>query len=101
MEDTTPVLANSTAGVELAGEAEKAIAAKPEALEPGAYRVTRQGAGAKSRCRSKRMSEGPSWASEKSHAQAKTSPSSMWARTCGRGVRLMLLCCAIGRFLRG
>ena len=37
MEDTTPVLADSTAGVELAGEAEKAITAKPEALVPGAH----------------------------------------------------------------
>ena len=37
MEDTTPVLADSTAGVELAGEAEKAITAKPEALVPGTY----------------------------------------------------------------
>src|SRR5260221_13226583 len=35
--DTTPVLAKSTAGVELAGEAEKAITEKPEALEPRAY----------------------------------------------------------------
>ena len=35
--DTTPVLAESTASIELAGEAEKAIAAKTEALEPGAY----------------------------------------------------------------
>jgi len=34
--DTTPVLAKSTAGVELAGGAEKATAAEPEALEPGA-----------------------------------------------------------------
>ena len=37
MEDTTLVLAESTVGVELAGEAEKAITAKPEALEPGVY----------------------------------------------------------------
>ena len=35
--DTTPVLAESTASIELAGEAKKAIAAKTEALEPGAY----------------------------------------------------------------
>src|SRR6266581_6333451 len=37
VEDTTLVLAESTVGVELAGEAEKAITAKPEALEPRAY----------------------------------------------------------------
>ena len=37
MEDTTPVLAESTAGVELAGKAGKAITAKPKALEPGVY----------------------------------------------------------------
>ena len=34
--DTTPALAESTAGVELAGKAEKATAAKLEALEPEA-----------------------------------------------------------------
>ena len=35
--DTVPVLAERTASIELAGEAEKAITAKPEALEPGVY----------------------------------------------------------------
>ena len=34
---TAPVMAEGTAGVEPAGGAEKATAAKPEALEPGAY----------------------------------------------------------------
>ena len=33
--DTIPVLAESTAGVELAGGAEKATAAEPDALGPG------------------------------------------------------------------
>jgi hypothetical protein len=41
--DTTPVLAESTASIELAAEAEKAIAAKPEALEPGAYNEAGRG----------------------------------------------------------
>ena len=70
--DTTPVLAESTASIELAGEAEKAIAAKPEALEPRAYNE----AGGRHEVEM-RVSEGPSRGSEKSHAQAKTSPSSM------------------------
>ena len=35
--DTGPVLAERTASIELAGEADKAITAKPEALEPGVY----------------------------------------------------------------
>jgi hypothetical protein len=35
--DTTPALAEGTASIELAGKAEKAITAKPEALEPRAY----------------------------------------------------------------
>jgi len=33
--DTIPILAESTAGVELAGGAEKATAAEPDALGPG------------------------------------------------------------------
>ena len=37
MVDTTPVLAESTASIKLTGEAKKAITAKTEALEPGAY----------------------------------------------------------------
>jgi hypothetical protein len=69
--DTTPVLAESTASIELAGEAEKAIAAKPEALEPGAYNE----AGGRREVEMRGVSEGPSRASDKSHAQAKTSPS--------------------------
>jgi len=35
--DTAPALAEGTAGVELAGKAERAITAKPEALEPWVY----------------------------------------------------------------
>ena len=35
--DTAPALAGGTAGVELAGKAERAITANPEALEPWAY----------------------------------------------------------------
>ena len=35
--DTVPALAEGTAGVELAGKAERAITANPKALEPWAY----------------------------------------------------------------
>jgi len=42
---TTPALAKGTASIELAGGAEKATAAKPEALEPG--HMVRKDAGAK------------------------------------------------------
>jgi hypothetical protein len=74
VEDTTPVLAESTAGVELAGEAKKAIAAKPEALVPGAYNE----AGCRREVETPQERErGPECASEKSHVQAKRSPSSM------------------------
>ena len=41
--DTTPVQAESTASIELASEAEKAIAAKPEALELGVYNEAGRG----------------------------------------------------------
>jgi hypothetical protein len=41
--DTTPVQAESTASIELASEAEKAIAAKPEALELGMYNEAGRG----------------------------------------------------------
>jgi hypothetical protein len=43
--DATPVLAKGTASIELAGEAEKATAAKAEALEPG--HTVRKDAGTK------------------------------------------------------
>ena len=35
--DATPALAESTSGIELAGEAERAVTAEHEALEPCAY----------------------------------------------------------------
>ena len=38
MEDTTPILAKSTTGIELAGEAEKAITAKPRAYNEAGRR---------------------------------------------------------------
>ena len=43
MVDPTPVLAESAANIELAGKAEKAIAAKPETLEPGVYNEAGRG----------------------------------------------------------
>jgi hypothetical protein len=76
VEDTTPVLAESTAGIQLAGEAEKAITAKPEALVPPGH-IMGQSAGTRSRHCRKRVGSGSSRAFVKSHAQVKRSPSSM------------------------
>jgi hypothetical protein len=76
VEESTPVLAESTAGVQLTGEAEKAITAKPEALVPPG-RIMGQDGGARSRRCCKRVGSGSSQAYEKSHVQVKRSRSSM------------------------